>query len=56
MPDYRSVLFWYQKGIDPLGLSFNANTSEMTGQFILEVELKDMSGDLKVWKKTIQVN
>lgn len=56
IPDFRSVLFWYQKGIDSLQKSFKVNTSQMTGKYLLEVEFKDQAGELKSWKKTIIVD
>jgi hypothetical protein len=55
LPDYRTLLFWYQKGIDKFKPEFQVISSELTGAYVLEVDFKDDSGQLKTWKKEIQV-
>lgn len=55
MPDFRSVLFWYERGVDHIQPSLEVNTSQMVGEYLLEVEFIDQSGKLKTWKKEILV-
>ena len=55
LPDYRTLLFWYQKGVDKFQSEFQVMSSELAGTYLLEVDFKDDSGQLKTWKKEIQV-
>ena len=55
LPDYRTLLFWYQDGMDKFQSEFQVMSSELTGTYVLEVDFKDESGQLKTWKKEIQV-
>lgn len=55
LPDYRTLLFWYQKGVDKFQSEFQVMSSELAGTYVLEVDFKDDSGQLKTWKKEIQV-
>ena len=55
LPDYRTLLFWYEKGLNKFQSEFQVMSSELTGTYVLEVDFKDDSGQLKTWKKEIQV-
>lgn len=55
LPDYRTLLFWYQKGLNEFQSEFQVKSSELTGKYVLEVDFKDDSGQLQTWKKEIQV-
>jgi hypothetical protein len=55
MPDFRSNLFWYQKGVDKISSEFQLSASELTGNYVLEVEFLDESGRSNFWKKGVQV-
>jgi hypothetical protein len=56
LPDYRTVLFWYQKDVDQLESHFKIQSSELVGEYVLEVLFKDKSGERRTWKKSIQIN
>lgn len=55
LPDYRTMLFWYERGLNEYESKFQVMSSELTGPYVLEVDFKDESGQLKTWKKEIQV-
>lgn len=55
LPDYRTMLFWYERGINEFQTEFMLRSSQLTGPYVLEVDYKDESGQLKTWKKEIKV-
>lgn len=55
LPDYRTMLFWYERGVNEFQSEFQVQSSELTGPYVLEVDYKDEPGQLKTWKKEIQV-
>lgn len=55
LPDYRTLLFWCQKDRDQLESNFKIRSSELVGDYVLEVLLRDQSGEWKTWKKTLQI-
>ncbi len=55
LPDYRTLLFWYQKGLNEFQSEFQVKSSELSGTYVLEVDFKDDAGQLKTWKREVLV-